>query len=89
MITNILKDNIWLYLLFLLIPILNVYSFGVGNIALIALLLVAIYGLISGNVFKKQKLFLLSSLLSMEKVYFLKVIILLFGLLHLGHFLLM
>lgn len=58
MITNIFKDNIWLYLLFLFIPILNVYSFGVGNIALIALLLVAIYGLISGNVFKKQKLFL-------------------------------
>lgn len=58
MITNILKDNIWLYLLFLFIPILNVYSFGVGNIALIALLVVAIYGLISGNVFKKQKLFL-------------------------------
>ena len=58
MITNIFKNNIWLYLLFLFIPILNVYSFGVGNIALIALLLVAIYGLISGNVFKKQKLFL-------------------------------
>lgn len=58
MITNIFKDNIWLYLLFLFIPILNVYSFGVGNIALIALLLVAIYGLISGSVFKKQKLFL-------------------------------
>lgn len=58
MITNIFKDNIWLYLLFLFIPILNVYSFGVGNIALIALLLVAIYGLISDNVFKKQKLFL-------------------------------
>lgn len=58
MITNILKDNIWLYLLFLFIPILNVYSFGVGNIALIALLVVAIYGLISGNVFKKQKFFL-------------------------------
>lgn len=58
MITNIFKDNIWLYLLFLFIPILNVYSFGVGNIALIALLVVAIYGLISGNVFKKQKLFL-------------------------------
>lgn len=58
MITNIFKDNIWLYLLFLFIPILNVYSFGVGNIALIALLLVAIYGLISGSVLKKQKLFL-------------------------------
>lgn len=63
MITNIFKDNIWLYLLFLFIPILNVYSFGVGNIALIALLLVAIYGLISGNVFKKQKLFLFLGLL--------------------------
>lgn len=59
MITNIFKDNIWLYLLFLFIPILNVYSFGVGNIALIALLLVSVYGLISGKAFKKQKLFLL------------------------------
>lgn len=65
MITNIFKDNIWLYLLFLFIPILNVYSFGVGNIALIALLLVAIYGLISGSVFKKQKLFLFLGFLSL------------------------
>ena len=72
MIINILKHNNWLYLLFLFIPILNVYSFGVGNIALIALLIVSLYGITSGKVFnKKYKLFwLLGFLFIFHEVIF-------------------
>lgn len=59
MVNKILNNNNWLYLLFLFIPILNVYSFGVGNLALIMLLLVSLYGLKSGKAYCSQKTFLL------------------------------
>ena len=65
------RRDSWLYILFLLIPILNIYTFGIANLALLCNVVVATYGIIKGIAFKKNKFFIfLASIVILHEFIF-------------------